>query len=264
MTRPIAIVNCRIITPEAAYSSGVALIDGGVIVAAGADRDIAIPANVRLLDAEQGLLQMDGEQGTVQPGKPADLLCISRYGQVQWRMKRGEIIQPAMTSLGDLWRVYRGIAIATVADYLAQRPESRHVQRTDELPGFQRRGIDIVWRFQPRRQPAQSLTIRVIPNLVPQPEHIFVIDGPALAQLPEANLAATRAHWWFYHHLQDEAIYCLPVPPFKRWLQRHAREIPLTQARAAGLNAHLRGRAIPISRLQTDIKKTRIIELVGK
>ena len=267
MNRPIAIVNCRIATPEGALPSGVILVDGGEIRAAGEAQTIPLPVNALLIDAQQGDVSVgdaDAAGAPVEPGRPANLVCHTRFGDLAWVMKVGVIVHPpnaAPPPAPRTWAHYREEAIARICDFLEQRPETQHVQRTDAIPGYQKRGVDIVWRFKHGREEMQSLTIRAVPSLDDRPARIFVLDGASAHKLPTASLSRTRAHWWFYYHAPDNALYCLPVTALKRWMDSHAKDIPPTRVQVTGVSARLSGRAIAIQQLQREIERMRIIQL---
>ena len=267
MSRPIAIVNCRVLTPDQEISSGVALIENAVITAVGPDQSVALPPETLLLDAEKGQLAMDDmetdRQATIRVGQSADLVCQSRFGDVAWRMKEGVIIYPPNAPAPPApisWQQRRQAAVDAVVDYLARRPENIHVQQTIAIPGFQKKGIDILWRFRAEKENS-SLSIRVIPSLDDHPDNIFILDGKSARKLPEAGLSATRAHWWFYLHSLDNAIYCFPTVALKKWMDHHAKEISPIAVRTAGVAIRLSGRSIPVERLQREISKTRVIHL---
>ena len=267
MTHPIALINGRFMLPEGELAAGVILIERGVITAAGPQQTVAVPADAQLIDAEQGVISAGEQETPEQPikvGAPANLVCRTRFGEVAWVMQEGVVTFPpdAPDRPAPLtWESHRSHAIAQVLAFLESRPETRHIQLTDGLPGYQKRGIDILWRFQADAAEVQSLSIRVVPSLDDQPARIFVLDGPSARKLPAAGLSQTQAHWWFYHHGPDDALYCVSVSELKRWMDRHAKEIPPTQVRVAGVERPLSGRAIPIARLQNDIKKIRIVDL---
>ena len=267
MNRPIAIVNCRIVMPEGELPSGAILVVGGEIRAAGEAQTIALSVNALLIDALQGVISVgdaDAAGAPVEPGRPANLVCHTRFGDLAWVMEVGVIVHPpnaAPPPAPRTWAHYREETIAKICDFLEQRPETQHVQRTDAIPGYQKRGVDIVWRFRNDREEAQSLTIRAVPSLDDRPDSIFILDGPSARKLPTAALSQTRAHWWFYHHFLDDAFYCVPVVDLKRWMNVHAKEIPPTRVHVAGVSQTLQGRAILVERLRRDIKRTRIIPL---
>jgi hypothetical protein len=263
MNHPIAIINCHFITPDGEPAAGVILIVDGVIAAAGPDLTAPLPADTILLDAEKGRIAPDSD-ASIRPGAPADLVCRSRFGEVAWVMKAGVITYPPDAPPPPApitWDQRRQNAITAVIAYLKKRPETVHIQQTNALIGFQKKGIDILWRFQAEKTEAQSLSIRVIPSLDAHPAHIFILDGPSARKLPTASLSATSAHWWFYHHGSDNALYCFPTPTLRKWMDSYAKEIPPTSVRAAGVAFPLSGRAIPVERLQGGIKRTRIIRL---
>ena len=267
MNRPIAIVNCRLLTPRGEIPSGVVLIENDLIVAAGPADSMALPADAALLDCEQGEINAgdrDAAGNAVEPGQPAHLVCRNRFGNVAWVMRSGVIVFPPNAAPPPeplSWLQRRQTAIEIVISYLKQRRESIHIQNTSALHGFQKKGVDILWRFKAEGAEAQSLSIRVIPSLDDHSGSVFILDGKSARKLPEAGLSATRAHWWFYLHGPDNVIYCFPTTALKKWMDRQAKEIPPTPVRAAGVAFQLSGRAIPIERLQNDIKKTRIIRL---
>jgi len=269
MNRPLAIVNARLITFAGEIPSGVILINEGVIVAAGPDHAVTLPVNALLLDAEKGQITRRSIDAplpvTAIPADfPADLVCRSRFGDVVWAMKAGAIIAPPdISSLSKIesWTQRRYSVIKTLCAWLEKRQESVHCQRTDAIPGFQKRGIDILWRFQKKESVARSLSIHIVPALNNDSAGIFVLDHNSARKLPAASLGATVAHWWFYYHAPDNILYCLPTAALKRWLTAHAKEIPPTQIGRAGAPAQLSGRSIPIARLQRDIPKARIMRL---
>lgn len=261
MNRPIAIVNCRIATPDGEITSGALLIERGAIVAAGPDHAVTLPANARLLDAEKGRITrgpIDAPLPTtaIPTDLPADLVCRSHFGDVVWVMKAGEIIPQS-----EFWTQRRYGVIKMLCVWLEKRPESVHCQRTDAIPGFKKRGVDILWRFQKENSAALSLSIRVTPALNNDSDSIFVLDHKSAQKLPAASLSATVAHWWLYYHILDNILYGLPTVALKKWLMAHAKEIPPTQIGWAGASSQLSGRSIPIARLQRDIPKTRIFRL---
>lgn len=267
MSRPIAVVNCRLLMRDREVASGVVLIENDVITAAGPDQSVTLPPDILLLDAEKGQISagdMESEcDATLRVGQNADLICRSRFGEVAWAMKEGVIIHPPGAPPPPApisWQRRRQIAIDAVVEYLARRPENIYIQHTAAIPGFQKKGIDILWRFQAKKG-ADSLSIRVIPSLDDQPDTIFILDGKSARKLPEAGLSGTRAHWWFYHHGPDNVIYCFPTTALKKWMDHHAKEIPPTAMRTAGVAFQLSGRSIPIGRLQREISKTRVIQL---
>ncbi len=264
MTRPIAIINCRIATQETTIQSGIILIENGVITAVGTDRDITLPVDTRLLDAEKGIIKTDKNTYSLATGNLANLVCLSRYGDVRWRMHSGDIVFPPPTAKifsRKNWLSYRTNAIEIVLEFLKSRPESRYIQRTYHRTGFQKHGVDLLWRFQPPNARQQSLTIRVVPTLSEHPASIFILDGSSARKLPEAGLSSTRAHWWFYHHNPDRAIYCLPTVALKTWMNIHAKEIPTTPTTVAELASSFRGRVLAVKRLRQDIARFRIIQL---
>jgi len=259
--RAIAILNCRVPTPEGAFASGAILVTQGVIAAVGRDFLLAIPPDAILIDAKGGLVGVgEGDDGMLQPpvvGAPAHLVCHSLRGEVQWVMKRGEtVFSPpgAATPMMD-WSRRRENAIRQVMTLLARHEEHRAIERI-EADGT---GIDCIWRFRDDRGQEQEVTIRVVPALHPQPGHILILDRTASQQLPEAGLGTTRAHWWFYLHEAEGAIYCLPTQALKRWLLAHASTYPITLIQPPGAPQRLRARAIPIAHLQDAIPKLRVL-----
>jgi len=245
----------------------VILVERGEISAVGDVQTISLPPSALLIDAEQGVMSAGDVAAVGKPvvsGQPADLVCHTRFGEIAWAMKAGVVVYPANAAPPPApmtWEAYRAQAIDLVFDFLQRRPETQHVQRTDAIPGYQKRGIDIVWRFRDAGQEAQSLSIRVTPSLDDHPARIFVLDGPSARKLPTAGLSATRAHWWFYYHGPDNALYCLPVTALKRWMDSHAKEIPPTRVQVAGVSSRLSGRAIEVDRLQRDIERMRVVQL---
>ena len=260
--RPIAIVNCGFVVAGSEITSGVILVDGGLIRAAGADVLTPIPAHARLIDAEGGWVSAGrASEKVINIGDPADLVCHSRFGDMAWVMKGGDIVSGPEALAAISWEMHRERAIARVTAFLEQRPETRHIQATFTLSGYQKRGIDLIWRFLVRDIGAQSLSIRVVPTLDDRPEHVVILDGPSARRLPTAGLSATRAHWWFYHHAPDNALYCQPVPALKRWMMRNADEFPSVPLHVTGVAFPLSGRLIPVMRLQEDIQRTRVVQL---
>jgi len=267
MKHPIAIVNCGFTTVNGEIPSGVILVDGGVIVAAGRDAMTPVPADARLIDAEGGMVSsgdMDASGRAVFVGHSADLVCRTRFGDVVWVMKGGVIVYPPDASPPPTpitWETLRARAIARMTAFLKQRPETLHIQETFALSGYQKRGIDLIWRFREKDREAQSLSIRVIPTLDDKPGHVVILDGPSARKLPTAGLSATQAHWWFYHHAPEHMLYCLPVPALKRWMEHNADAISPVPLYVAGVAFPLHGRVIPVARLQKDIKRTRVMPL---
>jgi hypothetical protein len=267
MSRPIAIVNGSIITAEGELPSGVILIERGVITVVGPPEDVATPADAQLIDAERGVLSAGAPEVGGYPliaGRAANLVCHTRFGEMAWAMQGGVVVLPSEARSRPApvtWEAHRARAVAQVLAFLQERPETRHIQLTDALPGYQGRGIDILWRFHAEEGGVQSLSIRVVPSLDDEPARIFVLDGPSARKLPAAGLSQTKAHWWFYHHGPDAALYCIPVAALKRWMDRHAKGIPPTRVRVAGVAQPLSGRAIPVARLQEDIERIRVVNL---
>jgi hypothetical protein len=261
MSHPVAIVNCSVTLSDGDVPSGVVLIHGSRITAAGPDYTVSLPAETRLIDGEQGRVSsggMSGDNGPIFPGQRADLVCHTRFGEVAWVLQAGLVVHPPDAALAN-WQSRRVAAIDEVAAFLQQRPESRHLQRTADIPGYQKRGIDLLWWFQAAAGSVQSLSIRVVPALDFSPRTLIILDGPSARKLPAAGLSTTRAHWWFYMHEADDAVYCLPVAAMKRWLDVHAKEIPPIPVRAAGIADGLRGRAVPVERLTADLDRMRVI-----
>ncbi len=260
MNRPVAIINGSITTPDGEVASGIVLIRGGMIMAAGPDHTVPLPVEALIIDAAGGYVsagEIAGADGPIMAGRPADLVCRTRFGEVMWAMRTGLVVYPPAAALAN-WQSRRQAAIDRVETFLRQRSETRHLQRTADIPGYQKRGIDLLWRFQAENGEAQSLSLRVTPALALLPQTIIMLDGTSARKLPAAGLSTTRAHWWFYVHEADDVVYCLPVVALKRWMDVHAKEIPPVPVQVAG--NELRGRALSAERLLADLGRARVIQ----
>jgi hypothetical protein len=162
------------------------------------------------------------------------------------------------------WQQHRQAAIDTLYSWLHRRPQTIQLRQAGNSRAMQRRGIDILWQIQRDAGTAQTLTLRVIPTLMPAPNSVFVLDGRSAQQLPEASLSHTQARWWLYHHGPDNKCYALPTQAFRRWLQSHARYIKPQPVHLPGRAQPLRGRRISIATLQQALPKTRIINIKSK
>ena len=267
MTFPIAIINCSIRTDDGDLPSAVILIEQGKIAAAGPEQTILLPPNAQLIDAGRGsvsLGDLSSDGRSIRAGLSADLVCRTRFGEIAWVMAAGEIIYPPDATPPPLpitWETRRTSAIKRVTAFLLARPESVDLRLASDHPDLGKRGIDLLWRFRQKDDAVESLSIRVVPALSDEHGRIFVLDGKSARKLPTAGLSKTSAQWWFYLHNVDHTLYCFPVPSLRRWMRVHARKIPLTQLRVAGVPGLLSGREILASHLQEDIPRTRIIPL---
>jgi len=268
--RPLAIINGILHLPAQEIASGVVLVHGEKIVAAGDSATTPVPANALLLDAQQGRISAGNLQRGHAPivvGQRADLVCHARSGSILWALCAGKICHPpqaAQPPQPHPWQRHRQTALDATFLHLHQHPQTEKIRLTAHLPSYQQRGIDIVWQFMGNEATLQTLTLRVIPTLLPESGSVFVLGHRSAQHLPAASLSHTKAHWWFYHHGPDAALYALPVPALRQWLKMHAHQIPLRAVQIPGLQRQFWGRSLPMQHLQQAIPRARTLKLYKK
>jgi len=262
----IAIVNCRFQAPGGMISSGVVLIEQGVIVACGPDYSIALPVKTRLLDADRGEIlsgkrNADGnliaDEEVLRPGRPATLFRRSRFEETTWAMEAGVVIRQPDEALPAcmFWEQERTASIITVIGFLKQRSETISVQRA------QKPGVDLFWRFQKAGSMPETASISVFPTFASSSESFSWIQRQAGHSLADQNLHGVKAHWLFCLDGAQSRLYCLPRRAFMRWLSEQASGLPEDICWPVGATRPFIGRTLSLTQVRAAIPRTKIVYL---
>ena len=266
----IAIVNCRLRARCETISSGVVLIEQGVIVACGPDHEIILPVTARLLDADRGEIlpgrrdeagKMIADAGFLRPGMPATLFCRSRFDETTWAMEAGVMIPRPGDALPvcPFWQHEREKTINALIRFLTRRAETLSVQRAAGERA-QKQGVDLFWRFEKAGSAPEIVSIGVYPTFNSSSDSFFWIQRQAGHPLANQTLHDVKAQWIFCLDRAQRRLYCLPTHAFRRWLSEQADDLPETIFWPTGARRPFIGRTLSPAQMRTAIPRTKIVK----
>ncbi|MCP4200074.1 MAG: amidohydrolase family protein [Proteobacteria bacterium] len=233
-------------------------------------------------------------QGRLTAGKPADLICWTRYGKLSWTMVAGEAVYPTekeryprrkrqtATTPKPSISPLKQQALDAVIRFLQASDDTIKVQELSQDVAAQARGIDLSWRYHGPEGRAITALLNVFGDDSDRAEHLILTVESGASEVSgaskvsgasnESGTSKRQAHslwyseadWLFYCLLHTGALICLPVRATRHWFALHEQDYPSSMGSLSGGPGPGEGRLVPIKDILQALPRARHIMLSGR